>query len=58
MWSLFRPRHLRAVLGLRENYRDRSPLAPLCKGGTGVKVPLEKGDLGESPTTLFTLGYF
>ena len=27
----------------------RSPLAPLKKGGTGVKVPLFKGDLGGSP---------
>ena len=27
----------------------RSFLAPLGKGGTGVKVPLLKGDLGESP---------
>ncbi|MEG4507170.1 SpvB/TcaC N-terminal domain-containing protein [Microcoleus sp. F6_B4] len=27
----------------------RSPLAPLKKGGTGVKVPLKKGDLGGSP---------
>jgi 2-polyprenyl-3-methyl-5-hydroxy-6-metoxy-1,4-benzoquinol methylase len=27
----------------------RSPLAPLQKGGTGVKVPLLKGDLGGSP---------
>ena len=23
-----------------------SPLAPLKKGGTGVEVPLKKGDLG------------
>jgi hypothetical protein len=26
----------------------RSPLAPLQKGGTGLKVPLLKGDLGGS----------
>jgi hypothetical protein len=26
----------------------RSPLTPLKKGGTGVKVPLFKGDLGGS----------
>jgi hypothetical protein len=26
----------------------RSPLAPLKKGGTGIKVPLCKGDLGGS----------
>jgi hypothetical protein len=26
--------------------RSESPLAPLKKGGTGVLVPLEKGDLG------------
>jgi hypothetical protein len=29
-------------------YTWRSPLAPLQKGGTGVKVPLIKGDLGGS----------
>ncbi|MBG1261292.1 hypothetical protein F8S20_20330 [Nostoc sp. BAE] len=28
----------------------RSPLTPLKKGGTGVKVPLFKGDLGGSKT--------
>jgi amino acid adenylation domain-containing protein len=27
---------------------NRSPLAPLFKGGTGIKVPLFKGDLGGS----------
>jgi catechol 2,3-dioxygenase-like lactoylglutathione lyase family enzyme len=27
---------------------ERSPLAPLFKGGTGIKVPLFKGDLGGS----------
>jgi hypothetical protein len=26
----------------------RSPLTPLKKGGTGIKVPLFKGDLGGS----------
>ncbi|QLE51409.1 hypothetical protein FD724_27250 [Nostoc sp. C057] len=26
----------------------RSPLTPLKKGGTGIKVPLLKGDLGGS----------
>ena len=29
--------------------RSRSPLAPLKKGGTGLEVPLFKGDLGGSP---------
>jgi hypothetical protein len=28
----------------------RSPLTPLKKGGTGIKVPLSKGDLGGSRT--------
>jgi hypothetical protein len=28
----------------------RSPLTPLKKGGTGIKVPLFKGDLGGSKT--------
>jgi len=28
----------------------RSPLTPLKKGGTGIKVPLFKGDLGGSIT--------
>ncbi|MBE9031926.1 chorismate-binding protein [filamentous cyanobacterium LEGE 11480] len=37
-------------LGDRLDAEIRSPLAPLEKGGIGVKVPLSKGDLGGSPT--------
>jgi hypothetical protein len=36
-------KYLAVILGTH-----RSPLAPLKKGGTGIKVPLFKGDLGGS----------
>jgi hypothetical protein len=32
------------------NAINQIPLAPLKKGGTGIKVPLFKGDLGGSLT--------
>ncbi len=32
--------------------RSGSPLAPLKKGGTGIFVPLKKGDLGEFRSTI------
>jgi hypothetical protein len=31
------------------NATDQIPLAPVKKGGAGIKVPLFKGDLGGSP---------
>jgi hypothetical protein len=36
----------------------RSPLTPLSKGGTRVKVPLFKGDLGGSKNIRYTIRDF
>ncbi|MTJ19079.1 hypothetical protein FJR06_20710 [Dolichospermum sp. UHCC 0352] len=36
----------------------RSPLTPLVKGGTRVKVPLFKGDLGGSKNIRYTMRDF
>jgi len=36
----------------------RSPLTPLSKGGTRVKVPLKKGDLGGSKNIRYTIRDF
>jgi hypothetical protein len=37
---------------------QRSPLPPLKKGGTRLKVPLFKGDLGGSYDLLLTIELF